>query len=308
MDDIVGEPARCSIKRCGTSSSVGCPPKKKHKGAALATATRALPGGDSVLVTKRSSPPPPAPATTLRGRPSGSAGLSKPKGPAPAAACRKLTVGTDCSGWESIILALKGMGVAVDHRFSCDTNKASKATILHNFAPKTFYDDIRYRDLAKMESVDVYHCGFPCQSFSHAGLKLGRQDQVRGKIMDYCLSYIGHHFPRVVLLENVVGLLTLHKSALDHIVRRLKGLGYQARYKVLNSKDHGLPQNRPRLFIIGLLEPAHAFKWPKSIPKPSLNKFIDCSVDANHKRLPPESQSIARKNVSNALMLCKNSR
>ncbi len=206
-----------------------------------------------------------------------------------------LRVGTDCSGWESIVMALKQMAVPIDHRFSCDRDSAAKTTILKNYAPAVYYDDIARRAVSKMERVDLYHAGFPCQPFSQAGKHKGRND-ARGRIIDHILEYITEHKPKIVLLENVHGLLTSHFGLLKTILTKLRGSGYTTSYKLMNARNHGVPQNRPRLFIAAVLEPAKTFLWPKSIPTPSLHLFLDPRIASDDCMTLPH-QKTARVNV-----------
>ena len=85
----------------------------------------------------------------------------------------KLKIGTDCSGIEAPVVALNILDIKYTHEFSCDNDKYAKETIMHNYKPKIFYDDIFGRDHSKLPDIDLYCCGFPCQSFSTAGKREG---------------------------------------------------------------------------------------------------------------------------------------
>jgi DNA (cytosine-5)-methyltransferase 1 len=91
--------------------------------------------------------------------------------------------------------------------------------------------------------------GFPCQAFSLAGKRLGTED-VRGQVIYYIMEILKEKRPEHVLLENVRGLLSWNKGELfNWIIRELKKMYSTVQYKVLNSKDYGVPQNRERIFI-----------------------------------------------------------
>merc|ERR1719386_582265 len=87
-----------------------------------------------------------APSTpSRRNRPSfGSLSPEKEKGP--SALFHPLKIGTDCSGMETPVMALKKLGVPYEHMFSCDIDAAVKKQILENFPPKKWYDDLMTRD------------------------------------------------------------------------------------------------------------------------------------------------------------------
>jgi len=95
--------------------------------------------------------------------------------------------------------------------------------------------------------------GFPCQSFSIAGQRRGFND-TRGTQFFNIARIIRVKQPRFLLLENVKGLLSHDKGeTFLTIISTLDELGYDVEWQVLNSKNHGVPQNRERVFIIGRL-------------------------------------------------------
>ena len=109
---------------------------------------------------------------------------------------RAIRVGTDCSGIEAPIQALRNLQVNFEHSFSCDNDKNVKKAILANFSPKTFYDDVTTRNNATAESTDLYIAGFLCQPFSNAGLRKGFSDN-RGEIFFHLANYIRQKLPKV---------------------------------------------------------------------------------------------------------------
>lgn len=93
-----------------------------------------------------------------------------------------ITIGTDCSGIEAPIQALKQLGIPFQHKWSCEIDKFARQSILANYQPEILYEDITKRDHSQLPDVDIYVCGFPCQSFSLMGKKLGTNDP-RSNIM-----------------------------------------------------------------------------------------------------------------------------
>lgn len=125
---------------------------------------------------------------------------------------------------------------------------------------------------------DLLLAGFPCQPFSHAGLKNGFED-TRGTLFFSIATIIAKRKPKVVLLENVRGLLSHERG--ETLARILEILedpekGQKSRNRVkyfvpkpilLNARDFGLPQNRVRLFIVAIRSDVAQkanFEWPEA--------------------------------------------
>jgi len=173
---------------------------------------------------------------------------------------KKIRVGSDCSGWASEIHALTslGLGKNIDHVFACDIALPAQQIIINNCAPRTLHRNIFDRSNAlDTEDVDIYVAGFPCQPFSKAGKNLGLQDD-RASVFDAVYDYIDKRRPTIFVLENVKNLVSkTHRDAFNRILRLLRDLGeYWIDSRVYNSLSYGVPQNRERLYIIGVKESA----------------------------------------------------
>lgn len=191
-----------------------------------------------------------------------------------------MKVGTFFSGVGSPEQALKNLGVEHEIQFACDIDKYAKQTYLKNFKPKLFAEDITAIDMKNFPYVDLLVFGFPCQAFSMAGKRKGFDD-TRGTLFYDALRYLTEHKPRYFIAENVKGLLS-HDSGktfatiIDCLAKTtnyqmslmpFENLGYHIHYKVLNTKDFGIPQNRERIFIIGIRDDEdNNFNFPKEIP------------------------------------------
>lgn len=115
------------------------------------------------------------------------------------------------------------------------------------------WGDITRIDVDKLPEFDLLVGGFPCQSFSIAGKRLGFED-TRGTMFFELARILANKRPRHFIFENVRGLLS-HDGGktFQTILRVLTELGYECQWQVLNSKDFGVPQNRERVFIVGCL-------------------------------------------------------
>lgn len=133
------------------------------------------------------------------------------------------------------------------------------------FAQKTykanFHDNLEISgDITKIDEkdipgFDICLAGFPCQAFSLAGQRKGFADDYkgmsRGTLFFDVARICSEHKPKVIFCENVKGL-TIHDKGRTFkiIVNTLREIGYTVFYKVLNSKDFGVPQNRERIYIV----------------------------------------------------------
>jgi DNA (cytosine-5)-methyltransferase 1 len=131
------------------------------------------------------------------------------------------------------------------------------------------YGDITKVTAEELPDFDLIVGGFPCQSFSIAGKRGGFND-TRGTLFFEIARIIKAKRPRLLLLENVKGLLSHDEGrTFGVIISTLDELGYDLQWQVLNSKDFGVPQNRERVFIVGHL---------RGTPRPEVFPFGE-SID-----------------------------
>ena len=191
-----------------------------------------------------------------------------------------MKVGTFFSGIGSPEQALKNLGVNHEIEFACDIDKYARETYLKNFNCKNMYQDITALDMKDLSYVDLLVFGFPCQAFSMAGKRGGFED-TRGTLFYDALRYLKEHKPRYFIAENVKGLIShdsgkTFQTIIDCLsltvntqmtLMPFDNLGYHIHYKVLNTKDYGIPQNRERIFIVGIRDDAdNNFRFPKEMP------------------------------------------
>lgn len=157
-----------------------------------------------------------------------------------------------------------------------ETHLAAFPTSVHLVNPATGSTSITqipkevlepYRD-----KVDVVFAGFPCQGFSHAGKK--RQEDPRNELVYEFARVVEIVRPRWLIGENVPGLLSRKgrdpvtgetRPVIEIIEDIFQRIGYHLTYRVWKATDHGVPQERKRLILIG----APAEKgWPSSAPAP----------------------------------------
>lgn len=105
--------------------------------------------------------------------------------------------------------------------------------------------DVKSVDWSTVEPIDILTGGYPCQPFSHAGLRKGTEDERH--LWPYVKQAIEHLHPRLVILENVRGHLSL---GFNTVLEDLADIGYDAEWSVVHASDVGAPHKRARLFIL----------------------------------------------------------
>lgn len=190
-----------------------------------------------------------------------------------------IKVGSDFSGVGAFNQALMRLGIDYEEVFACDMDKYARETFIHNYGEPKYYPKDVYKREIPTESLDIYMTSPPCQAFSLAGKRLGKDDQ-RGILFFNSHEFIKTNKPRYFIFENVKGLLSDDNgNTFQEWVNMLGGksvnglpvlfpykdsVPYHIYYKVMNAKKHGVPQNRERVFIVGIRDDKdNYFRWAK---------------------------------------------
>ena len=188
-------------------------------------------------------------------------------------------VGSDFSGVGAFNQALMRLGIEYEEIFACDMDKYARQTFIHNYGDPKYYPTNVYDREIPSESLDIYITSPPCQAFSLAGKRLGKEDK-RGILFFNSHEFIQKNNPRYFIFENVKGLLSDNGGkTFSEWVNLLGGksingnpvifpyedsVPYHLYWQVLNAKNHGVPQNRERVFLIGIRDDVdNNFQFPK---------------------------------------------
>jgi DNA (cytosine-5)-methyltransferase 1 len=217
-----------------------------------------------------------------------------------------LKVGSDFSGVGAFNQALMRLGVDYKEIFACDMDKYARQTFIQNYGEPEYFPENVYDREIPSESLDIYMTSPPCQAFSTAGKRLGKED-ARGILFFNSHEFIQKNKPRFFIFENVKGLLSHDKTNkkdkigntfrewLDYLGgKSVNGVAnmypiedavpYHIHWKVLNAKKHGVPQNRERVFIIGIRDDQdNTFVWPEEEDlSKRLKDVLEKSVDEKY--------------------------
>lgn len=190
-----------------------------------------------------------------------------------------IKVGSDFSGVGAFNEALKRIGIDYEEVFACDMDKYARKTFVHNHGePKYFPKNVYDREIPE-DPLDIYMTSPPCQSFSLSGNRKGEKDD-RGILFYNSYEFIKKNKPRFFIFENVKGLISDQSgetftrwvqylggksvNGLPTIFAHNESVPYHIYWKVLNAKNYGIPQNRERVFIIGIRDDQdNVFSFPK---------------------------------------------
>ena len=178
-----------------------------------------------------------------------------------------------------------------------DNNADACYTLKENFEKPSANPDRQVvhrgnvKDVFQFGSADIIEGGFPCQGFSLAGPR--KVDDKRNMLYHYLKRAITFANPKFFVAENVKGFVTIGKNAKQSffkkgkianlgsvasaIVKELEatGAGYNVKYELLDAKDYGLPQDRQRIFIVGVRKDLeYEFEFPKPTHGPGLKPHV----------------------------------
>jgi DNA (cytosine-5)-methyltransferase 1 len=195
---------------------------------------------------------------------------------------RKLKVGSDFSGVGAFDQTLIRLGIDYETVFACDMDKHARKTFIANYGEPVYYPENVYNREIPKESLDIYMTSPPCQAFSLAGKRKGKED-LRGILFFNSHELIMKNKPRFFIFENVKGLLSddngnTFQEWLNYLGgKSVNGVPvifptddaapYHIYWKVINAKHHNIPQNRERVFIVGIRDDSdNVFSWPNEVP------------------------------------------
>jgi DNA (cytosine-5)-methyltransferase 1 len=180
-----------------------------------------------------------------------------------------MKIGSLFSGYGGLDLAVTAV-TGAEVAWHCEWDDAPSKILEKNFPGIPNYRDVTKVDFSQVEQVDILTGGFPCQDLSLAGKRAGLKDGTRSGLWSEFARAIETIKPRLVVIENVRGLLsaTAHSDmepctwcvgdgstepslrALGAVLGDLADIGYDAKWTGIRAADAGAPHNRFRIFII----------------------------------------------------------
>jgi DNA (cytosine-5)-methyltransferase 1 len=154
------------------------------------------------------------------------------------------TIGSLCTGYGGLDMAVEAFtgGTTI---WTADVDKHASKVIDSRMPHAPNLGDVKKIDWTTVPKVDWLTAGYPCQPFSHAGKRLGEEDERH--IWPYIREAVRIIEPRFCFFENVAG----HRSlGFDSVLRDLAEVGYDCRWGCVRAADAGAPHGRLRIFIL----------------------------------------------------------
>ena len=204
-----------------------------------------------------------------------------------------VSVGSDCTGLGTELLALRLAKIVHKAVFGSELHETTRQIHCGLHGDAMLYFDIFKRP--KTQACDLYIAGPPCQTWSTLGTRAGLDDLAgRGLVFYSGLEYIREQRPRAVVLESVSGIRNCFPNEFRDILTILKTIGYAVSWKILDSRFGGLPQRRPRVYIVGIRSDSisSTFSFPQDMKvQPKIDKFLNMLPA---KRFLPQTQTQRR--------------
>ena len=213
--------------------------------------------------------------------------------------CGGLSLGFEQAGFE-VAYAIDMWQAAINTYTHSHNGQVAECRDIHELTKE------KLQELKKSGEIVGVIGGPPCQGFSKVGTR-DVNDPRNHLYLEYC-RVVEEVSPDFFVLENVTGLLTLCKGMFkEDIIKRFSALGYTVEYKEVCAADYGVPQNRHRVFFVGMKN--GRFDFPKKVDSVVTSKDaisdllplnLENGLDASHEYLCPPQNEYQRKMRGNS--------
>lgn len=160
-----------------------------------------------------------------------------------------------------------------DINYAVDNNQYAVDTYIKNIKFNAVCKDIRKLKSSDIPDSDVIIGGFPCKPFSVAGSGKGVKDKKNGDLSLQFMRIVNDKKPKAFIIENVAGLVSKkHHDFFYFLIQSFENMGYIVNFKLVNLANYGIPQDRKRVFIVGVHN--EDFEFPSILPKKTLFEAI----------------------------------
>ena len=183
------------------------------------------------------------------------------------------------SGLGAYEKALEKIGIGFNVVGYCEKDSATAKcySVIHGVDSSMNLSDVSKIVPSELPDFDLLTFSPPCQDISAIGQHAGVHGGTRTSLMWKCLDIIRTKMPKYLVMENVRTLAGRYADSLYEFMSIIRGMGYICEAKVLSAADYGLPQDRKRLFMVGVRNDlGHFFIWPDPVPlRKRLSDMID---------------------------------
>lgn len=153
--------------------------------------------------------------------------------------------------------------------FALDNDTWAIEAYKKNISNAAYAMDIRDLNIDSIPEYDVLLATPPCKSFSVAGTGRGFEDEKNGDLIYYFSYILQHTMPKAFFFENVAGMASKKNATeFQRVVDTIEEYGYNVSYQIINCADYGVPQDRKRLFMVGIRKDLNEkFSFPDKVKK-----------------------------------------
>ena len=159
--------------------------------------------------------------------------------------------------------------------FDSDTCKTYIKNICSDNPESVHCCDVRNLDLTKLEKIDAFCYGFPCNSFSNVGEHKGLANEKFGQLYWYGIEVLNLFQPKWFIAENVSGIRSAGSGDFKIILKDMEKAGYRLTVNLYKAENYGIPQTRHRVIIVGIRE-----DLPVEFHVPDPKPYSDCDITA----------------------------
>ena len=169
--------------------------------------------------------------------------------------------------------------ISVEHVWANDYDFDTCETYIKNICPNkpdsVYCSDVRELDIEKLDAIDAFCYGFPCNSFSSVGEHKGLANEKFGQLYWYGIKVLKKHKPLWFLAENVSGIRSAGSGDFQIILEDMKKAGYHLNVNLYKAEQYGIPQTRHRVIIVGI---RNDLDYIYRVPDPS--QYLECDISS----------------------------
>lgn len=199
-------------------------------------------------------------------------------------------------GYAAKTAEIEDKNYSIEHIWASDYDKDTCETYIENICPENvesvICEDVKELDIDKLEDIDAFAFGFPCNTYSIVGEQKGVEDEKFGPLYSYGVKVLKKHKPMWFLAENVGGIRSANEgSAFKTILNALENEGYKIYPHLYKFEEYGIPQARHRVIIIGIRN-----DLPFEYKVPSTEKYKNKDVSTKNALENPPIPEYATNN------------
>lgn len=192
---------------------------------------------------------------------------------------------------------------SVDHIWSSDYDPDSCSTYIKNICPNhpetVICKDVRDLEIDKLDKIDAFAYGFPCNSFSNVGEHKGFANEKFGQLYWYGIEVLRRFRPKWFIAENVSGIKSAGNNDFHVILKDMIESGYKLTVHHYHAEDYGVPQRRHRVIIVGIRDDLDV---EYHVPDPTDYVHIDISSRTALSGIPKDAPNNEIRPISDKIV------